>query len=129
MSGWADVHVHMFSHLGFGGAFITGAAFDKNKGARGALGPDWGTDLDVVESSGAQRPITCPTLIPDCGKHLLHGDHLGYLDDLIGHGAGDMTFSAFGAPTFNAWPTWQSRTHQQTAEVGRARVARRHAPP
>ena len=113
MAGWADVHVHMFANLGFGGAFVTGAAYDKVNGVRAALGPDWGTDLDVVESSGAQRPIICPALIPNCGKHLLHGDHVGLIDDLIGHGGGDKTFSAFGAPTFGAWPTWQSLTHQQ----------------
>ncbi len=113
MRGWADVHVHMFSNLGFGGGVVAGAAYDKVNGIRGALAPDYATNLDLVSSTDAELPnVTCPSLTPNCGRKRLHGDHTIF-DQIVGEGAGDNSKSNFGAPVFNGWPTWHSTIHQQ----------------
>lgn len=116
MRGFADMHVHMFAHLAYGGALQTGAPYDPTNGVAGALAPDFGTDLDVVGALGQPVPALCvPThpLYPHCGRNLLHGDHLGYLDDRLGTGTHDGARGFFGAPAFSSWPTWTTTTHQQ----------------
>jgi microsomal dipeptidase-like Zn-dependent dipeptidase len=113
MRGWADVHVHMFSNLAFGGGVVAGAAYDKVNGIRGALAPDYATNQDFVALTGAELPnVICPALIPNCGRKLLHGDHT-FFDQVVGEGSGDHSKSNFGAPVFNGWPTWHSTIHQQ----------------
>ena len=113
MRGWADVHVHMFSNLAFGGGVVAGAAYDKTQGIRGALGPDYASNLDLVSSTDSELPnVTCPALTPNCGRKRLHGDHTIF-DQIAGEGAGDKSKSNFGAPVFNGWPTWHSTIHQQ----------------
>ena len=120
LRGWADVHVHMFSNLAFGGAVLAGAAWDRTNGVKGALSPDFGTDLDVVSLAGTNLPVrVCPANIPNCGRNLLHGDHvvvpvidLGF-DDSMGARTHDGARSNFGAPLFNGWPTWHTTSHQQ----------------
>lgn len=113
MRGWADVHVHMFSNLGFGGGVMAGAAYDKTQGIRGALAPDYATNLDLVSSTGIELTnAVCPALTPNCGRKRLHGDHTIF-DQIAGEGAGDGSKSNFGAPVFNGWPTWHSTIHQQ----------------
>ena len=113
MRGWADVHVHMFSNLGFGGGIMAGAAYDKVNGIRGALAPDYATNLDLVSRVDTELPgATCPSTISPCGRKVLHGDHTLW-DQLVGMGADDSSKSNFGAPVFNGWPTWRSTIHQQ----------------
>jgi len=119
MRGFADLHVHMFSHLAFGGAVMTGAPY-HDEGMATALAPDYGTDLDLTNplSGPPQLVVACPQAVPNCGKNILHGDHvvvgIGF-DDPVGAGAvpPDATRSYFGAPVFSGWPTWHSATHQQ----------------
>ncbi len=113
MRGYADLHVHMFSHLAMGGGVIAGRPYDPDGGVRVALQPDFATDLDLVSFVGTDLPsIRCPKYLPGCGKVVLHGDHWP-IDDTAGLGTGDGARSNFGAPVFNGWPTWRSTTHQQ----------------
>lgn len=126
LRGFADIHVHMFAHLAFGGGVLAGMPYDPNGGGVGkALAPDYGTDIDLVAPLGnlpflplaarrsQQRVTVCPPLVPGCGRNVFHGDHLGALDDFIGFGTDDATASYFGAPYFTGWPKWHSTTHQQ----------------
>ena len=119
LQGFADIHVHMFSHLAFGGAVIAGTPFDKTEGVKRALAPDFGTNLDVISIAATPIPVRfCPPLIPNCGRNVLHGDHVVIpgivgVDDSMGNGTHDGTRGNFGAPIFNAWPTWHATTHQQ----------------
>ena len=113
MRGYADVHVHMFSHLAFGGGVLAGRPYDKVAGIKGALAPDYATNLDLVAVLDKPLPlVTCPPLIPNCGRVVLHGDHTP-LDDTPGLATGDGTKGYFGAPLFNGWPKWHSTTHQK----------------
>ncbi|TXH65761.1 MAG: hypothetical protein E6Q88_13355, partial [Lysobacteraceae bacterium] len=114
MRGYADVHVHMFSHLAFGGGVLAGKPYDPEGGAAKALMPDYGTDLDLVSFANTDlpTPLNCPGLVPDCGRVVLHGDHT-FVDDTAGLGTGDATKSYFGAPAFSGWPTWHTTSHQQ----------------
>lgn len=113
MRGWADIHVHMFSNLAFGGGVLAGAPYDPAGGIAKALGPDFGTDLDLESVAHTPVPVTsCPPLVPNCGRNVLHGMHTPD-QDTMGLGTGDATGGHFGAPFFNAWPTWHSTTHQQ----------------
>lgn len=112
MRGYADLHVHMFSHLAFGGGVMAGAPYDPIGGVGKALGPDYGTDLDLLSVANTPIPAKCPPLVPHCGRNVLHGNHLP-VDDTMGLGTDDATSSYFGAPVFNGWPAWHSTTHQQ----------------
>ncbi len=112
MRGFADTHVHMFSHLAFGGASVVGKPFDPG-GINVALRPDFATDDDVVSFKGTLMPRgACPEYLSDCGKWVLHGDH-HMIDDPFGGANGDSPASNFGAPAFVSWPHWSSATHQQ----------------
>lgn len=110
--GYADLHVHMFAHLTFGGGVFIGAPY-ANGGIAEALKPDYATDLDLVSPLGTELArAKCPATIPNCGKVILHGDHT-IPDDTAGFGTDDGTDSNFGYPLFNGWPTWRTTTHQQ----------------
>jgi microsomal dipeptidase-like Zn-dependent dipeptidase len=112
LRGFADLHVHMFAHLGFGGAVVTGKPY-SNVGVADALKSDFGSDLDLVDMFGAELPrALCPASVPDCGRVMLHGDHILF-DDPVGIATQDRTRTHFGAPVFNGWPTWHATTHQQ----------------
>lgn len=113
LRGFADLHVHMFANLGFGGAVVVGAPYDPSGGIAKALAPDFGTDMDLVGigNTSMARLMPCPPLVPNCGKNVLHANHLP-TDDFMGNN-GDRSKSYFGAPLFNGWPRWTSQTHQQ----------------
>src|SRR4029079_5836422 len=71
MRGYADLHVHMFAHLAFGGGVFAGLPYDASGGIGKALGPDFGTDLDLVSVTNTPIPVVgpCPLLVPNCGKN------------------------------------------------------------
>ncbi len=124
LRGYADLHLHLFGHLGHGGGVFAGEPYDPVGGINVALRPDFGSDLDLVKKDGSElgTPV-CPSFLPDCGDVLFHGQHL-LLDplfegaDSVGaatkDGAGP---SNLGAPLFNGWPTWNTTTHQQAYHV------------
>jgi microsomal dipeptidase-like Zn-dependent dipeptidase len=92
---------------------MAGLPYHPSAGARAALAPDYGTDLDLVSFLGTPLSAAlCPATIPDCGRLLFHGDHTP-IDDSVGAFTSDRADSNFGAPLFNGWPTWRSTTHQQ----------------
>jgi microsomal dipeptidase-like Zn-dependent dipeptidase len=104
----------MFSHLAFGSGVMAGTPYSATGGAATALRPDYATDLNLVSIANTAMPVhVCPPLIPNCGRTILHGDHVPGFDDSAGAGTGDGTASNFGAPLFNGWPTWHGTTHQQ----------------
>ena len=123
MMGFADIHVHMFAHLGFGGGVMGGASYDPKGGVNAALRPDYATDVPmenvfpVVALAAGAWPAkstfaVCPTYLGNCGKFLLHGDHM-FLDSPMFGGLGDGANGHMGAPAFSAWPRWTSVMHQQ----------------
>lgn len=113
--GYADIHLHLFANLAFGGGVMAGEPYNASGGAAAALHADYGSNLDLVAFNGQPIPVqSCPPLIPDCGKSILHGDHIPGIDDTAGLGTGDGADSDFGAPLFNGWPTWHSTVHQQS---------------
>jgi len=115
LSGYADLHVHMFSDTAHGGGVFGGAAWDPaNDDVNVALRPDYGTHRDLVTKTDGELPTaSCPSYIRDCGEKLFHGDHIPLFDDPLGTGTGDDSHSPLGAPVFNGWPTWHTTTHQQ----------------
>jgi microsomal dipeptidase-like Zn-dependent dipeptidase len=91
LSGYADMHAHMFGELAHGGQVLAGKAYDPNGGASSAL-----------------------SLL---GDFSIHGAHVigpgGLLQDSLGIGTQDGALNNFGAPYFTDWPTWTTTTHQQ----------------
>jgi microsomal dipeptidase-like Zn-dependent dipeptidase len=69
-------------------------------------------DLVGIANAPMTRLMPCPPLVPNCGRNVLHANHLHPGDDFIGTN-GDRSKSYFGAPIFTGWPTWRSLTHQQ----------------
>jgi microsomal dipeptidase-like Zn-dependent dipeptidase len=120
LRGYADLHAHLFAHLGSGGAALAGKPYDPAGGVNAALAHDFSTDADVIGGNGGEIvAANCPDYIPadKCGAKLLHGDHFILLgigvDDPLGAGTGDRPQSPLGAPIFNGWPAWTTTTHQQ----------------
>jgi microsomal dipeptidase-like Zn-dependent dipeptidase len=128
LRGFADLHVHMFSHLGNGGALLAGKPYVPTPAPPGglpgndinaALRPDYnyqGTPGDFLRSIDGD-PMwdhVCPPEIPKevCGNQLWHGDHTLF-DNGTGFGTQDTPPSNFGAPLFIGWPHWKSTIHQQ----------------
>ena len=87
LTGYADMHAHMFAELAHGGKVLAGKAYDPNGGGiAAALSPS--------------------------ADETLHGLH-GLIGDPIGAGTQDGSVNKFGPPYFADWPTWTSTTHQQ----------------
>lgn len=114
LRGYADIHLHLFGHMGHGGGVIAGKPYDAVVGVNNALQQDFGTDLDLVRANGSQlpSPLCLNYLGGKCGKVLFHGDHL-LVDTTTGFGTKDRPSSNLGVPLFNGWPTWRSTVHQQ----------------
>ena len=90
LSGYADMHAHMFGELAHGGQILAGKAYDPTRSVAGALSP-----------------------ADDLSMHGLHLIGKSLLQDSLGIGTQDSSFNNFGAPYFTDWPTWRSTTHQQ----------------
>ena len=141
--GFADVHVHQFSNLGFGGLVVWGESFTQDDSIETALPwDDWtpGHAGDVVD--GNNNPVgfqACPSLIPvfpsKCVRHseVLHADCppgtgvdvLHACNGFTVHGPGGINdiVNAFsngsvghpvgGYPEFDGWPRFDNVTSQQ----------------
>jgi microsomal dipeptidase-like Zn-dependent dipeptidase len=132
VNGFADLHLHMFSNLAFGGLTVWGDAFHPAGGISQALRADNFAmrtkdrllNGHVITGIGGDAlPVD-----PFRQQTLVHGD--GHFNDLIGAGNGQH-FPAFGPlansgvewdaanfnnganPDFLGWPRWNSVTHQQ----------------
>lgn len=120
LSGYADLHLHLFADLAHGGAVLAGKPYDYGSGGgvNEALGPDFTTDRPLENKDGTMvvPPILCDQNLygsEHCGNTFFHGDHDILKGDSVGAGTQDGSGSNFGAPIFNGWPKWTSTTHQQ----------------
>jgi microsomal dipeptidase-like Zn-dependent dipeptidase len=132
VNGFADLHLHMFSNLAFGGLTVWGDAFHPAGGVSQALRADNFAmrTKDRLLNGHVITGVDGETLPVDPFRKqtLVHGD--GHFNDLIGAGNG-QNLPAFGAlansgvewdaayydnganPDFLGWPRWNSVTHQQ----------------
>lgn len=130
--GYADLHLHMFANLGFGGVTVWGDAFDKRGGIGQALRGDNYAQrtADYVLNGHIRQGINNDVVPIDLFRkqQLVHGDF--HANDIIG--AGNYQQCCFGLPglpslsntgvqwdenlienNFVGWPKWNSVTHQQ----------------
>ncbi|MGH9458320.1 MAG: hypothetical protein ACRD2J_11860 [Thermoanaerobaculia bacterium] len=112
--GFADIHAHQFSNVGFGGVLFAGAPYHPD-GISAAL-----RTCDFIQAKTILPDVavfdvfditTIPTYFPGAGSPQ-HGP-FGILDltnnvrnELLGH-------SIEGVPDFDGWPAWNQITHQQ----------------
>ena len=87
--GFADLHNHQFSYLGFGGRVMWGKAYGPPQESLG-----WCTEVHGPGGAG--------DVIGNVFKKMYGGN-------LIGHKVG-------GYPQFDGWPRWDSVTHQSVHE-------------
>lgn len=119
MRGYADMHVHLFGHMGHGGAIVAGKPY--HKGADGkedineALRGCFGHREQLLTLNGARVATpSCPEHQKGCGKSVHHGDHeLADYPTLSPDGTFDGASGNWGAPNFSGWPRWSSTGHQQ----------------
>ncbi len=121
--GAADLHIHQFSNLGFGGRMLWGSSFDDQgiERALSSCGVE-GLCLDNNEltmcrevycrlkSDVASCQANCE--LKRCEDSPPHG-HFGLTDPVgaaLGEGLGHVVH---GYPDFEGWPHWNTYTHQQ----------------
>jgi microsomal dipeptidase-like Zn-dependent dipeptidase len=128
--GYADLHLHMFANLGFGGLTVWGDAFDPKGGVSQALRADNYAQrtADYVLNGHVKQGIHGDVVPIDAFRRqqLVHGDN--HINDIVGFGTGQQAGLLPGAPTldnggvqwdttflddFAGWPRWNSTTHQQ----------------
>jgi len=130
VNGYADLHLHMFANLGFGGLTVWGDAFDPNGGVSEALRADNYAQrtADRIINGHVIQGIHGEKVPIDAFRRqqLVHGD--GHFNDIIGMGTneGGGPFGFFDLPNggvewdsaytdhFLGWPRWNSTTHQQS---------------
>ena len=93
LRGYADLHLHLFSELAFGGDVISGKVY-SDKGIADALSAQH--DFKIHGTHGLDFPIA-----------------MGTQDMTANPDPGRTTVSIYGWPHFNGWPTWRSTVHQQ----------------
>jgi len=110
--GYADLHVHQFGDLSFGGLLLWGKTYTEDGGMESALPP-----CDSVRPYDVGADVNGPfdsSLVLVNGRILVHGPD--GLTDVIGGALTDTIGepqSIEGWPDFDGWPTWKSVTHQQ----------------
>ena len=130
--GYADLHLHMFANLAFGGLTVWGDAFDKAGGVSQALRSDNFAQRtsDRAINGRVVKGLNGDQVVNPDGlraQTLIHGDL--HADDIIGFGTGQHGTLPFTpampnggvewdpAFTLNAdfagWPKWNTTTHQQ----------------
>lgn len=106
--GMADLHAHLFNHMGFGGTLIAGSIHSSI--GRAGLGTDlYGAGVDREAS---RRKASNPAAaLPDC--YPVHGH------STIAGGDSTLTVEPEGGhdgagyPRFTEWPRYTSKSHQQ----------------
>ncbi|WP_243712613.1 membrane dipeptidase [Actinomadura sp. 6K520] len=83
--GYIDAHTHLMSYEAFGGSLMCGKPFD---------------------------PRGVPEALRDCPDHAGNGA-FAWWENFTRHGTPFGTHDPTGWPTFEDWPAWDSRTHQQ----------------
>ncbi len=133
VKGYADLHLHMFGNLAFGGMTLWGDAFDKAGGISRALRADAFAQrtADRVINGNVIEGINGTAVGIDFfnKQTIVHGDF--HANDLIGHGTGqhgvlplipalpnggvewNAGFPNSADVDFLGWPKWKSTTHQQ----------------
>ncbi|NOQ63250.1 MAG: hypothetical protein GQ582_01905 [Methyloprofundus sp.] len=98
MSGYMDMHIHLFGHMGHGSKVLSGepAPIDEEGNF-------------VLDDTYNVNTALSPAKDLEAHKSLSHG----LLNDTAGDGTQDGARSWYGAPYFNGWPKWTSTTHQQ----------------
>jgi len=129
--GYADLHLHMFSNLAFGGMVLWGDAYDEKLGISGALRADnfVQRNADFQINGHALSGIDDTPVAPDPlrGATLLHGDT--HANDVIENFNSGAPFGpnagvewdpnclpplcASPLEDFSGWPHWGTVTHQQ----------------
>src|SRR5262249_12526 len=119
MSGYADMHLHLFADLAHGGGVLAGKPYDPDHGVNTALEQDFTSAKSLIKGRTDEavtvNPAGCPGWLLDstCDRSFFHGDHDIFVGDTLGAGTRDGAGSNLGAPLFNGWPKWTSTTHQQ----------------
>jgi microsomal dipeptidase-like Zn-dependent dipeptidase len=121
LSGYSDMHLHLFADLAHGGGVLAGEPYDYGTGGgvNEALEQDFTTDKNLVKKDGSvlgpPAGVTCPSYLTatECAQKFFHGEHDILAGDSVGNGTKDGATSNLGAPIFNGWPKWTSTTHQQ----------------
>lgn len=98
LRGFADLHLHVLSHLAHGKEILAGypAPVDAQGNIVATAAPSASVALSPAD---------------DFAKHGLALHAPG--GDTVGFGTNDSTLSHNGWPYFNGWPSWNSTTHQQ----------------
>jgi microsomal dipeptidase-like Zn-dependent dipeptidase len=125
LRGYADLHVHLMNHLGFGGHLLHGAPDVDVLLPAGTLynGVNANAFKGKTCNEGPQRARTIQEALGSC-----YSTHRGH--DMIKNKCGNhmrqMVISKFakfhdahhdehpqGFPAFTSWPTWDDMNHQQ----------------
>lgn len=130
VNGYADLHLHMFANLGFGGLTVWGDAFNVIGGISQALRADNYAQrtADYIINDHVKQGINGDIVPIDFFRRqqLIHGDL--HFNDIIGGGTNQQ--AALGVAFFDlsnggvqwditenhflGWPRWNSTTHQQS---------------
>jgi len=116
--GFADVHAHQFSNLGFGGAGFWGATHHEGGIDKALPWCDWTWDFPIIPGVSLS-PDFHPTLgfkahgtmvhqFADCNPLL---DWFGGVS--ISCGSHEGVHETSGTGPFEGWPKWSTTTHQQ----------------
>ncbi len=130
MRGWADVHVHMFSNLAFGGGVSRALRTTRRKASAARWARDYASNLDF----GLEQPTpSCPAVdlsrahTPNCGRKRLHGDHTTSSTRSQGKAPATSRRATSARPCQRLADVAFHDSPAGLLQVARARVARRHA--
>lgn len=120
VDGFADLHVHQFSHLGFDQRVVWGSAFQSSSAIDSCR--DWGL-FDLIPES--KHGVFLNANVANAGLHLAGRDPIGYdLVDMFDHPFRTRGFDEGSDRAFEDWPVWYTWAHQQHAVD---RLAQAHA--
>src|SRR5437016_4621385 len=103
--GYADVHMHQFANLGFGGLLMWGQPYAPSGIADALPFCDFTNRIPIVGPLGNPLNIVGGIPIP------VHGP--SHTADLIGLAVGQGFQAVGGYPNFDWWPKWSTFDHQQ----------------